>query len=95
MKLILFLSLIILILILILIGIIRFFTKEDKKQKEEIQAAKNRNIYLEKIILENQEKMKEYEELKKKAYSGNSTDNFDASIELLHKQTESGKQRNQ
>jgi len=94
MKIIIILILTIIALLVILFGVIHSSLKERKEKNTKIRCLENKNIGLEKILEEYKKKEIEYEELKNKAHSGASADSFNASIELLQKQTESGRKRN-
>lgn len=68
--------------------------KKSREKNAEIARLKDRNICLENLLTEYKVRIAEYEELKNKAHSGTSDDNFNASLELLQKQAQSGRKRN-
>lgn len=82
------------VVIFVLILVIVHLSKENESQDLEILKLKNEKIYMDSIIESYSKGQKENEELIRKASSGNSPDSFDASIQLVHEQSEKGKRRN-
>lgn len=80
--------------ILALIFIVYLVLKFSKEQKDELKDVEEDKEILEKQMRKYAEEKRDNEELEKKMDRSNNLDSFNASLELLQKQSSKGKNRN-
>lgn len=81
-------------IVLLLILIFKNLSSENKKLNEEIKEKEAENKKINDQFSKLTKEKKDNEELKQKMSAGNDIDSFNASLELLQKQSDKGKNRN-